>query len=67
MNRVEKIPGIIFSEGKYRGIYSRYLLKVNTFDQGVLGIIPIPEYYRGKYLGIYPRYLLSKFSFQPYE
>ena len=42
--RIGKIPGIIFSESKYHGKYPRYSLEVNTFVQGALGIIPMPEY-----------------------
>ena len=41
---VVKIPGIIFSGSKYLGYIPRYLFEVNTFDQGVLGIISMPEY-----------------------
>ena len=42
--RVGKISGIIFSGSKYLGYLPRYLLEVNTFVQGVLGTMPMPEY-----------------------
>ena len=43
-SKVVKIPGIIFSRSKYLGYLPRCLPEVNTSVQGILGIIPMPEY-----------------------